>query len=495
MVTLRNGISPVNMSRDARVTIGILLIGSVVVVLNETIMVVALPHVMDDLGITAGAGQWLTTAYMITMAVFIPASSFALQRLSTRDVFLLELGLFCIGTLIAGIAPDFWTLLAARVIQAIGAAISGPLLMSTVLSLAPLARRGRTLGTVTIVISVAPVIGPVVSGLVLQFLSWRSIFLIELPFALGILILGALRLKNVTSSQPVRADFLSFALTVPAFGLLVYGLSQLGESQGATGRLAGAFALIVGLVSLACFAGRQIQLQKVGTPLLDLRVLRHAAYHSSVLVLLLAMCVNFGLLLTASLYFQHVRGFSPFEAGLVMLGGGVLSGVMGRVSGRLCEKYQSRSLMLIGTGILTVSTGSFALADTNTPMWILALMYAALMGGGMGFIATPAITNATAPLPPTMYSHGIAFLSTFQQVAGAAGAALLISISAWAGGGAEAAGSADGLRASFLAATIIGLSSFVAALFVKTPLSVNTVENKPVTVPGQLDGSRSRRDI
>lgn len=484
------------MSGPARFTVGVLLVGSVVVVLNETIMVVALPRVMDDLLITAGVGQWLTTAYMITMAVFIPISAFILQRLSTRAAFVLELGLFSIGTLVAGIAPEFWTLLAGRILQATGAAMSGPLLMSTVLRLSPVSRRGRMLGTVSIVISVAPAIGPVVSGVVLQFLPWRSIFLIELPVAVAVLILGWLRLTNVGNNQRARADLLSLALTLPAFGLLVFGLNQLGESQSLIGPVSSVLALLAGIASLACFAARQVRLERIGEPILDFRVLRHPAYRSSVVVLLLAMTVNFGILLTASLYFQHIRGLTPFETGLVMLGGGVFSGIMGQVSGRLCERFAPRSLMIVGTAILAAATGSFAFADTGTPLWLLALMYAALMGGGMGMIATPALVNATGPLEPTMYSHGIAFISTFQQVAGAAGGALLISIAAWAGGGAGAASSAAGLRASFISATVIGGFAFAASLLMKTAhISARPPRYLAAVTSAQSNENQKRKEI
>jgi DHA2 family lincomycin resistance protein-like MFS transporter len=156
-------------SRDRKV-IATLLVATFVVILNETIMGVALPVLMVDLNLSAGTVQWLTTAFMLTMAVVIPTTGFLLQRFSTRTVYGAALGLFSAGTLLAGMAPGFWVLLIGRIVQASGTAIMLPLLMTTILTLVPIQRRGVVMGNVSIVIAVAPAIGPTLSGLILQFL-------------------------------------------------------------------------------------------------------------------------------------------------------------------------------------------------------------------------------------------------------------------------------------------------------------------------------------
>ncbi len=158
--------------RDSRV-IWLLLAATFVVILNETIMTVALPKLMNDLRIDALAAQWLSTAFMLTMAVVIPITGFLLQRLSTRAVFIAALSLFSVGTLTAALAPSFAVLVGARVIQATGTAIMLPLLMTTLMTVVPPAKRGRTMGNVSIVISVAPAIGPAISGFILNYLAWQ----------------------------------------------------------------------------------------------------------------------------------------------------------------------------------------------------------------------------------------------------------------------------------------------------------------------------------
>ncbi|MDQ4047697.1 MAG: MFS transporter, partial [Actinomycetota bacterium] len=284
------------MSRESVTVIVTLLVATFVVILNETIMNVALQRLMVDLGVDAPTVQWLSTGFMLTMAVVIPTTGFILQRLSTRAVFLLAMGLFSGGTALAAVAPGFGILLLARVIQAGGTAIMLPLLMTTILTLVPLARRGAVMGNVSIAISVAPAMGPTVSGLILQHFSWRFMFVFVLPIALAALAIGARYLTNVGETEKSRLDFLSVALTVPAFGGLVYGLSQIGGGHGAGGGpgAAALTALAVGVAGLVVFVLRQLRLQKSEAPLLDLRAFNFRMFTVSVLLLVVAMIALFG---------------------------------------------------------------------------------------------------------------------------------------------------------------------------------------------------------
>src|SRR3978361_780577 len=166
-----------------------------VVILNETIMINAIPRLMVDFHVDASAAQWLSTAFMLAMAVVIPVTGWFLQRVTTRFAFGLAMGTFCTGTLLAALAPSFPVLLVARVVQASGTAVMMPLLMTTLMSVVPMHDRGRVMGNVTLAMSVAPALGPAVSGVVLHSLSWRWIFLVVLPIAgpLGVVGLRAAR--------------------------------------------------------------------------------------------------------------------------------------------------------------------------------------------------------------------------------------------------------------------------------------------------------------
>jgi DHA2 family lincomycin resistance protein-like MFS transporter len=205
---------PEKLSRESVTIIATLLVATFVVILNETIMNVALQRLMVDLGVTAPTVQWLSTGFMLTMAVVIPTTGFILQRLSTRAVFMLAMGLFSGGTLLAALAPGFGILLLARVVQAGGTAIMLPLLMTTILTLVPVARRGAVMGNVSIAISVAPAMGPTVSGLILEHFSWRFMFVFVLPIALAAFAIGAKYLTNIGETEKTRLDVLSVLLSV-----------------------------------------------------------------------------------------------------------------------------------------------------------------------------------------------------------------------------------------------------------------------------------------
>ena len=174
-----------------RLVIRLLLVATFVVILNETIMAVAIPPLMRVFHASAAAAQWLTGAFLLTSAIVIPVTGFLLQRFNTRPVFLWAMSLFSLGTLIAALAPDLSVLILARIIQALGTAIMMPLLMTTVMMLVPSESRGHTVGNISIVMSMAPAIGPTISGFILNYLPWRWMFLLVLPIALGALLLSA----------------------------------------------------------------------------------------------------------------------------------------------------------------------------------------------------------------------------------------------------------------------------------------------------------------
>jgi DHA2 family lincomycin resistance protein-like MFS transporter len=266
--------TPIDASTAARnrLVIALLLTSTFVVFLNETIMSVAIPHLMVDLGVTASAAQWLTTAFLLTMAVVIPVTGFLLQRLNTRPIYILAMSIFSTGTLICALSPGLELLVFGRVIQATGTAIMMPLLMTTVMTLVPPEGRGKTMGNISIVMSVAPAIGPTIAGLILTNLDWRWMFILMLPIALGALALGARLMQNVTTPRYAPVDVISVIISALAFGGIVYGLSSLGETS-AVPLFPSWLPLAIGVVAMAIFVWRQLQLQKADRALLDLRTI------------------------------------------------------------------------------------------------------------------------------------------------------------------------------------------------------------------------------
>ena len=458
-------VPPGKMSRESVTIIVTLLVATFVVILNETIMNVALQRLMVDLRVDAPTVQWLSTGFMLTMAVVIPTTGFILQRLSTRAVFMLAMGLFSGGTLLAALAQGFGMLLLARIIQAGGTAIMLPLLMTTILTLVPVSRRGAVMGNVSIAISVAPAMGPTVSGLILEHFSWRFMFVFVLPIALAAFAIGAKYLTNIGDSEKTRLDALSVLLTVPAFGGLVYGLSQVGGGHGgqAGPGTPALLALAVGVVAMLAFVLRQLRLQKSEAPLLDLRAFNFRMFTVSVLLLVVAMIALFGAVILLPLYLQEIRGLKSLETGLALLPGGLAMGLLGPFIGRVFDKVGPLPLTVTGSALMVVALWQFSRLDADTPVWWIVALHVAL-SLGLALLFTPAFTTGLNPLPPHLYSHGSAIMSTLQQVAGAAGTALLVSIYAVV---SAAAGMVAGMQAAFLTAAVIALAAVVLSAMMR----------------------------
>ncbi|MCW4465828.1 DHA2 family efflux MFS transporter permease subunit [Glutamicibacter sp. MNS18] len=437
-------------------TIAVLIVSAFVVILNETIMNVALPVLMEQFQVTQDTIQWLTTIFMLTMAVVIPTTGFLLQKLSTRQAFVLAMGLFTIGTALAAVSPGFTVLLIARVIQASGTAIMMPLLMTTILDLVPAERRGVLMGNVSIVISVAPAVGPTLSGVILQYLSWHFMFIAVLPVAILALVIGTPRLDNSPGASKAPLSVPSLMLALPGFGGLVFGLSRL---SAAGLDLVSGVVLGIALICLVSFTLLQARLQREDRALLDLRPFTYRPFTLALLLMVLAMVSLFGVIILLPMFFSMVLGIDTLATGLIMLPGGLLMGLLAPFVGRLYDKVGARPLLVPGGLILTVVLVGYALVlDATTPIWLLVVMHL-VMSVGMSLIFTPAFTTALNPLPHHLHSHGSAVLSTLQQLGGAMGTATVVGVVA-ASTAAKMAAGTDALNATvqgFSAGFIVGV--------------------------------------
>ncbi|MFG1922948.1 MDR family MFS transporter [Cryptosporangium sp. NPDC048952] len=458
-----------SLSPADRTLIGLLVISTFVVIFNETVMSLALPRLMSDLNVSAATGQWLTTGFLLTMAVVIPATGFIMERFTVRQVFVAAMGLFSTGTLIAAVAPGFAVLLVGRVVQAAGTGVMIPLLMTTAMSLVAPSARGRIMGVISIVISVAPAIGPTVSGLVLSRLSWRWLFLVVLPIALLSLALGAWKVRNVTTPRRAHLDVLSLLLSAAGFGGLIYGLSSLGEGSGHASPW---IPVLVGVVALALFVRRQRALQHGRGPLMDLRVFAHRSFTVSVLVMIAGFMSLFGALILLPIYLQSVHGMSTLAAGLLVLPGGLAMGALSPIVGRLYDRFGPRPLVLPGTVVLSAALWLLATAGPSTSTALVVLFHV-MLTSALALMLTPLMTSALAGLPPSRYGHGSAVISTLQQVAGAAGTALFVTVlsrttaSGLADGADTVTATADGVQAAFVWGGVISLAAVAASLLVR----------------------------
>lgn len=452
-----------------------LLLGSVfVMILNETMMSVALPPLMEALNASANGVQWLTTAFLLTMAVVIPVTGFLIQRLNTRPLFVLAMSLFALGTLAGALAPNLAFLIAARVVQASGTAIMFPLLMTTVMTLVPPHERGKTMGNISIVMSVAPAIGPALSGILLHYLGWRYLFMLVLPIALIALYVGWRRMVNVTTPRYVPVDVLSVILSAFAFGGLVYGLSSFGTiGQNSTNGI-GIISLAIGAVAMAVFIARQLALQKLDRPLLDFRTFQSRNFAIAVAMMAISMMALFGTVILLPIYMQNVLGIDTLQTGLMLLPGGLVMGFLGREAGKLYDRLGPTKLLVPGSIIVSIVLWAMTLLSPDTP-FINILIGHITISVGLALMFTPLFTVSLSSVKPQLYAHGSAILGSTQQVAGAAGVALFVAImsarsaSLLAGGTDKVLALSQGITLAFTVGAVISMFAIVAALFIRRP--------------------------
>lgn len=442
----------------------VVLFGTFIAFLNSTFMNVAIPDIMRDLHISVASAQWLSTGYMLVLGIMIPFTAFLIDKFTTRTLFFIAMGLVTIGTIIGAFASSFDTLLAARLIQAAGAGILVPLMQTIFLIIFPIEKRGFAMGIVGVVIAFAPAIGPTLSGWIVNSHPWKYLFYVTLPFAILDLILAFIFLKNVTDNKPVKLDILSVITSVLGFGGLLLGFSNAGnDSWGSTHVY---IPLIIGVVCLAIFTWRQLSMEE---PMLDLRVFKSSVFTFSTIIVMIVYAGMISSELIIPMYLQNARGYSAFDAGLALMPGAIIMGVMNPITGKLFDKIGARMLSLIGLVLFTAGTFAFARLQVGTPVWYITVMYA-LRLLGLSMFMMPLTTSGLNTIERKLYSHGNAVNNTMRQIAGAIGTSILVTVmtKSAASSGILNPESAmiHGMNTSFFWAGILGLVSFIIAIFV-----------------------------
>jgi DHA2 family lincomycin resistance protein-like MFS transporter len=463
--------------RSVKAVLSILLFAAFVMLLNETTLSVALPAMMADYSISAATAQWLLTGFMLTLAVVMPTTGWMLERFRTRSVFVFAVVAFLLGTIVAALAPSFSILLFARVLQAVGTAIVMPLLMTVTMTLVPFHKRGTVMGIVSVVMAVGPALGPSLAGVILSFTSWHGIFWFMVPLMVLSGIIGATKLTNVGQQRKAHLDLLSVFLSVIAFGGLVYGLSSVGVIiNGDDGAWIAMSIFVVGAIGLGLFVWRQIVLDRTQRALLNLQPLTVANFTLSLLVLIVLFAAMLGALNTLPLYLQGSLLVSALVSGLALLPGGLLEGILSPFFGRIYDRYGPRPLIIPGMIIVTGGIFWLATVDAHTSVWLVVAIHV-VFSIGLAGLFSPLMTTALSSLPSKLYGHGSAILNTLQQLAGAAGTAVMLTIfsnisaDAQSRGIPEPVAIADGANSAFLATGFLSLVALVLSMFIK-PVSL-----------------------
>ncbi|MBP1948617.1 MDR family MFS transporter [Virgibacillus litoralis] len=401
-----------------------LIIGAFFAILNETLLNIALSTLMDEFGITVTTVQWMATGFLLVMGVVTPASAVLLQWFSTRQLFLGTMVIFSIGTAICAAAPTFPVLLAGRLIQAIGTGLLIPIIFNVFLLIFPPARRGKVMGFVGLVIMFAPAIGPTLSGVIVDHLGWRFLFITVIPFALFSIAFAYRYLINVSEVTKPKIDILSLIFSTVGFGGIVFGFSSAGEGETRFLNPVVFVPIVSGVVALILFSIRQFKLED---PLLNLRVFRFPMYSHAIILFIIIIMAMFSSEIILPMYMQGPLGVTPATAGLILLPGAILNGLMSPVMGHLFDKFGPRLLLIPASAVLCGTMFMMSRLDMNTPIWMIIVGYILLMLS-VSAMMMPAETNGLNQLPKHLYPHGTAVMTTLQPVAGAVGVSVFISI-------------------------------------------------------------------
>ena len=447
------------------VIVGILLAGAFVAILNQTLLITALPHIMNDFNIDANKAQWLTTSFMLTNGILIPITAFLIEKFTSRTLLISAMSIFTAGTIVGAFAPNFPVLLTARIIQAAGAGIMLPLMQTVFLTIFPMEKRGRAMGMVGLVISFAPAIGPTLSGWAVETFSWRSLFYIIFPIAVIDLLLAIILMKNVTTLRETQIDILSVILSTLGFGGLLYGFSSAGSSGWTSTEVL--TSLLVGAAALIFFIARQMKLKK---PMLEFRVFSFGIFSLTTLLGTLVFALLIGPETILPLYTQKVRGVSAFDTGLMLLPGAIVMGMMSPFIGRVFDKIGGKGLAMTGFFIILLTSLPFMnLTDSTSLIWIVVVYTARLLGTAM--IMMPVTTAGINALPRHLIPHGTAMNNTVRQVGGSIGTALLVSVmssqAAHANASTPANAALHGMNAAFVVAACIALAGFLLSFILK----------------------------
>ena len=473
--------------------IAILFVGAFIAFLNNTLLNVALPTIMVEFDVPASTVQWLTTGYMLVNGILIPASAFFVQRFTNRKLFITAMVLFSLGTFLAIVAPEFWVLILARMIQAAGSAMMMPLLMNVMLTAFPIERRGAAMGMFGLVMISAPAIGPTLSGFIIEHYDWRALFEIILPMAIIVLLFAIFKFRNITPNSKAKLDVFSLVLSSIGFGGLLYGFSSAGAKGWDAPIVYG--TIIIGVLSLIWFVLRQLKLEE---PMLDMRIYKYPMFAlSSVISIVVSAAMFSGMILTP-LYVQSIRGISPMDSGLLMLPGALAMGIMSPITGKLFDKYGARILAIIGLVIMTIGTYMMSNLGMESDYFYIMAIYTVRMFG-MSMVMMPIMTNGLNQLPMNLNPHGTAMNNTLQQVSGAIGTAIFLTImnarmdntaeklftEATTAGIVPKAADAlaqfkaqlgmqamlEGINFTFFIATIVTVVALILAFFVKRPVA------------------------
>jgi EmrB/QacA subfamily drug resistance transporter len=437
-------------------TLAAVAFGLFMIMIDNTVVNVALPSIQRDLGVGLSELQWIVTGYALTFAAMMLIGGKLADAYGRRKLFVIGIVVFTLASLWCGLSGSGGELIAARVVQGLGAALMSPATLSIITATFPPRQRGTAIGIWAGVSALALAIGPLVGGLLTEHLSWHWIFFVNIPVGIVAVAAAFLFIDESRDETHVSLDLPGLVTSAVGLFAMTYGLIEANTYGWSSTRIVGAF--VVSVVSLGAF----VVIERTSrAPMLDLALFRNRVYVGANIAVLLVALSMFGVFFFISLYMQNILGYSAVQAGAAFLPMTLLIIVVAPLGGRLADRFGSRWLMSGGMALLAVHLLLFTGLDQDSTFWSL---FPSLVIGGVGIalVMTPSSAAAMKAVPVDKAGVGSGVLNAFRQVGGSVGIALMGAIvAAQAGGVRSAAAFLDGLHVAVVVAASIAFAGAV----------------------------------
>ncbi len=400
----------------------VIVLGSFMVVLDTTIVNIALPRIIQVFQSTVDEGDLVLTGYLLALAVVMPATGYLSETFGAKRIYLTTIGLFTLGSLLCGFAPNMGGLVAFRVLQGLGGGLTQPLGMSILFQAAPPNQRGTVMGVFGLPLLVAPAIGPTLGGYLVEYVDWRWIFTLNVPIGVLAVLLGYLILRETPRRAGARFDWAGFLLSAVGFSAALLALSKAPADGWTAPHIV--VLWLVAAAAIPCWVVVELAQEQ---PLLDLSVLTERTYLLATLVLLVTTAALYSTLLLLPLFLQNVRGLGAMETGLLLLPNALAAAVMMPLSGRLLDRIGARPLAVPGLLLLAYGTWIVVGLDPGTPDSLLTLSLL-LRGAATGLVFMPVMTMSMDNVPPHQVPRATALSNVLRQLAGAFSTAMFASL-------------------------------------------------------------------
>ncbi len=406
--------------RHVWVVCGVVILGMIMSILDTTIVNVALHTLSHDLHSPLAQVQWVITGYLLALAAVIPVTGWAARRFGAKQVYLTSLVLFTAGSALCGLANTTTSLVLFRVLQGAGGGMIMPVAMMIMAQVSGPQRMGRVMGYVSMPAMIAPILGPVVGGLILENLHWSWIFFVNVPIGVIAFVLGWRMLPHTDSGEAGSLDILGLALLPAGFAAFIYGISELG-SGSALGSGKVVVPCIAGVVLIVAFCFHALRVER---PLLDIRMYANRIFAGAAFTNFGLGAALFGAMILVPLYYQEVRGQSVINTGLLTGPQGIGALIAMPLASRLTQRFSGGRVAMTGVSLLCISTVPFTFIGVNTSIVAISLVLV-VRGLSIGMCFMPAMSAAFSAMRPDQISDATPQINALQRTGGAIGTAVL----------------------------------------------------------------------